>query len=132
MTQNYQQVKIILPNDLTYLPLILDGIKKMAEIMGFEKNDILKIEIGAEEAISNVIKHAFEPDEKSTFEVILNNLSLGLEIIIKEKGIPFDPSLIHEFKPDELKEDLSGKGLGVFLIKQFIETIKQGDNHETI
>jgi len=123
MTQNNQQVKITLPNDLTYLPLILDGIKKMAEIMGFKKNDILKIEIGAEEAISNVIKHAFEPDEKSTFDVILNNLSLGLKIIIKEKGIPFDPSLIHEFKPDELKEDLSGKGLGVFLIKQFIDEV---------
>ncbi len=112
-----------MPNDLNYLPIALNSINSMAQILGFNKQDISKIEVGAEEAIVNVITHAFEPGEETSFDVLLEPESRGLNIVIKEKGIPFDPKMVHEFKPEHLSDDMSVKGLGTFLMKQFMDKV---------
>jgi len=118
-----KRIKITVPNSLDYLPLILTCITKNAEIIDFDKKDIIKIEMGAEEAISNVIKHAFDPDEDASFDVIFENTNLGMNLIIKEKGIPFDPSLIPEYKPENLSDNMTGKGLGVYLMRKFFDEV---------
>ena len=118
-----QQIKLTVPNDIKFLPVIIANVSKIAELMGFGKDAISKIELGTEEAVANVLKHAFEPGEKTVFNVIMEPMMLGLKIIIKEDGIPFDPTLIPEYKPEDLASDLSGKGLGTYLMKQFIDKV---------
>lgn len=117
------KIKLTIPNDLIYLPVVLNAVRNMAEIMGFEQEDILQLEGGTEEAIANVIKYAFEDDEDATFDMIVEMHQLGLNIIIKEKGIPFDPSLVHKYSKETLKKDLEQKGLGTYLMKQFLDDV---------
>ncbi len=118
-----KRVILTVPNDIEYLPIVLNSVREMAGIMGFEQEDIYNLEMGTEEAVSNVIKYAFEKDEDASFEFILEPQTLGLNIIIKEKGIPFDPSLVHEYSIDTLKKDLDQKGLGTFLMKQVLDEV---------
>ena len=117
------KIALKVPNDIKYLPLILSSINKNAEILGFEESDIKRIELGAEEAISNVIKYAFDKDEETFFDVIFENSNTGFKLIIKEKGIPFDPALIPEFDPDELLDNMSDEGLGVYLMREFFDDV---------
>ncbi len=120
----FREIRLEVPNDIRYLPIILGNVSGIADMTGFKKGDISAIELGTEEAVSNVIKHAFNPDEKVYFSVIIQPETLGLRIIIKEKGIPFDSTLIPQYKPEDLSMSEDIKGLGTYLMKQFIDEVK--------
>ena len=118
-----QTLELKVPNSNLYLPVIQDVVEKFSEMRGFQKNEIMHLQLGVEEVVSNINKHAFDENENKTFDLIFVPSELGLEIIIKDMGIPFDPSLMPEFKPEELSESFSDKGLGVFLLKQFMDDV---------
>ncbi len=116
-----QTVKVVIPNELGFLSMIIDVAGNIAKKMGFSEGEIQHIEIGSEEAISNIIKYAFDEGEETTVDIDFNLKKLGLEIVISEKGMPFDPSVVPEFSPEKFKEDLSEDGLGMYLMKKFMD-----------
>ncbi len=117
------QIQVTIPNQVDYVPLILSVVRNMSEMAGFKTGDILRIEMGVEEAVANVIKHAFAPGEEASFDLTLSRETLGISVIIKEKGIPYDFSLIPEYKKDQLGVDLEGKGLGNFMVKSLLDEV---------
>jgi len=119
----HSQIKFTLPNNIEFISFAINAVSEMAKKMNFSEDDIIKLEIGTEEAVSNVIKHAYSDKEEMTFDIILDPQPLGLKIIIKDTGVPFDPSRIHEYHPDTLEQDLSVRGLGTFLMKQFLDEV---------
>lgn len=113
--------KLTLPNDLRYLPLAMSFVRENAAIIGFKEPEINKIELGVEEAVSNVIKHAFSPEENAEFHIVCERIPLGLKTVIKDKGLPFDPTVLPAYNPDDIKDDEAGSGLGLYLMKQFMD-----------
>lgn len=118
-----ESVKLTIPNKMAYLPLVLSAVREMAEMIGFDAEDIYKLEMGAEEAVANVIQYAFEESDDAEFDIIFERQPMGLNIVIKEKGTPFDPSQIHAYSRETLADDLEQKGLGTFLMQQFIDKV---------
>ena len=116
-------ISLTVPNKVEYLPIIEKTVSSLAHAMGFGKMDEAKIELGLEEAIVTILNSAFLPGEEATYEVILQPQTTGLEIILKEKGIPYDPKLMDEYDPEKVKETLSEKGLGIFLMQQFVDEV---------
>jgi serine/threonine-protein kinase RsbW len=116
-------IKLTVPNKVEYLPIIEKAVSAMAHSIGFGKMDIAKIELGLEEAIVNILNTAFLPGEETTYEIILQPQTTGLKIVLKEKGIPFDPKQVDEYNPDDVKDTLSEKGLGIFLMQQFVDEV---------
>ncbi|RLD54691.1 MAG: hypothetical protein DRJ05_14185 [Bacteroidetes bacterium] len=112
------QVRITLPNNMDYLPIVTNTVINMGKIMGFEKEDLLKLEKGTKEAVIKIIGYVYKKGEKATYSIILDPQELGLKIIIKEQGIPFDPDLIRGYDPKSVKKELALKELGTFLTKQ--------------
>ncbi|MFH1737876.1 MAG: ATP-binding protein [bacterium] len=105
-------------NDLRYVPVILDFVRSVATLIGFSETDRKRIELAVDEAATNVIEHAFAPDEIATFDIICERIPHGMEIRVRDKGLPFDPTLTPEYRPDRDLDSQTGKGLGRFLIKQ--------------
>ena len=66
---------------------------------GFPEEELDKIELGLEESVANVVEHAFEAGEAATFDITCEKIRLGMEIVIKDKGLPFDPSRLPDFHP---------------------------------
>ena len=62
--------RLIIPNDLAYLSTAISFVRENAAIIGFDDKATQDIELAAEEAVSNVIQHAFSPGEKAEFSVI--------------------------------------------------------------
>ncbi|MCP4714074.1 MAG: GNAT family N-acetyltransferase [Deltaproteobacteria bacterium] len=114
---------LTVPNNLAFLPVILAYVRENARKCGFNDTDIPRIELGAEEAITNVIEHAFAPDEQETFDIICQETSLALRIIIKEKGLPFDPAQLPEFDRRKLILEMSDTGLGLHMMKQCLDEV---------
>jgi len=115
--------RLILPNDLRYLPLAINFVREISVMLGFQENEIRKIQLGVEEAVSNVIQHAFSPEERAEFHIICERIPLGLKTIIKDKGMPFDPTTLPAYSPDNVEDDVAMKGLGLYLMQQFMDEV---------
>lgn len=112
---------IIIPNDLSYIPLLLNYVQELSKQIGFDEKNIRKIQIAVEEASVNVIQNAFSPDEDAEFEITFTKKQYGLEICIHDKGLPVDQSMRPNYSPDVSLEDQTGRGLGGFLMKEFVD-----------
>lgn len=116
-------LKLTLPNDLSYISIAQLCARELAKKIGFSGDDLYNIELAVEEAVNNVIQHAFEADESSTFDVICERIPLGIKINVKEQGIPFDATLLPEFDPRSIADDQPSKGLGIFLMREAMDEV---------
>jgi serine/threonine-protein kinase RsbW len=85
---------MILPNDTTALLPVLAFVEELTHNLGLGERDQMSVRQAMEEAITNVIEHAFEPGEKETFDIAFQTDSSKIIITIREKGIPFQPGQI--------------------------------------
>jgi sigma-B regulation protein RsbU (phosphoserine phosphatase) len=116
--------KLTLPAEIDSITkfhnFILEKTKPNAKI---QKN-IHDIYLAAEEAIINIIKHAYPPDKKGSIILSLDLTSAGcLTIKIEDQGKPFDPTKV---KPLQLGNDidkLSVGGIGCHLIQQLTDAM---------
>ena len=111
------------PGDMSYLPVCQSCVRAFARKIGFDGRELSDIELSVEEAVSNVIEHAFDPQQAETFDIICSRIPLGLMIAIKEKGIPFDPAALPQYDPTALAHDESATGLGLFLMKKAMDEV---------
>jgi anti-sigma regulatory factor (Ser/Thr protein kinase) len=114
-------LKLTLPNDLAYLNIAQFCVREAARRFGFEENELYKLELAVEEAIANVVHHAFEAGEAGSFDIICERLSRGIGISIKEKGLPFDPNRLPLYSRPDSIDELSPAGLGTFLMKEMMD-----------
>ncbi|MCP4707370.1 MAG: hypothetical protein GY869_01990, partial [Planctomycetes bacterium] len=66
-----RKIKVTLPADLIYLPMILNSVKSLGKILGFDADDVSALETGTKEAITSVVKYAFQNEGNTTFDIIL-------------------------------------------------------------
>jgi anti-sigma regulatory factor (Ser/Thr protein kinase) len=94
----------------------------LAKEIGFAKGDQEMILLALEEAVTNVIEHAFESVEES-FQIIFEPSAGGIKIIVKDKGLPYDPALIPQYEASDDIELMSPKGLGSFIMKKCVDEV---------
>jgi serine/threonine-protein kinase RsbW len=116
-------LKLSVPNDKDYLRIVQSSAREAAALFGFSEADVYKVELAVEEAVTNVIKHAYEAGENSTFDVICEGIPRGIKITVKEKGIPYDPKKHAEYSPDVDLDEQSGRGLGMFLMRELMDEV---------
>ena len=112
-----------LPVDLAYLPAAQAFINELARLAKFSQKDITFFNIAVEEAVTNVIKHAFLPDEDATFDVICELTPVEFKVIIKDKGLPFDPNQVKNFSAEKSLEGDEQVGLGFRLMKGSVDQL---------
>ena len=119
----YKKAAIQIPNDLRYLSVAINFVLQNAILRGFAEKQLDAIELAVEEAVSNVIRHAFKATEQAEFSVICEQIPLGLKIIVKDQGMPFDPMLLPEYDPKLLKKDTPIQGLGWHLMQRSMDEV---------
>jgi serine/threonine-protein kinase RsbW len=116
-------LRLTVPNDRLYLRLVQNFVREAAILFGCSKTDAYKIEVAIEEAVTNIISHAYEANENSTFDVICEGIPRGVKMTVKEKGIPYDPKRQAHYNPDVDLDEQSGRGLGLFLIRELMDEV---------
>jgi len=116
--------KLTAPCDMAALPLVGAYVREAAVLVGFAGDDISRIELAVEEAVSNVVQHAFlEDDDPGAFDIVCEQVTLGLRIIIREKGIPFDPGKTPVFEQGDDMEHVSARGMGMALMRETMDEV---------
>jgi anti-sigma regulatory factor (Ser/Thr protein kinase) len=101
MKNKCEYSKIIIPADIKYAYIASKYVGAIAEIYGFDVHSIRKIIFGVKQAVSWVIDYSFEKNERASFEIACELVPEGLKIIIKDKGLPFDPNQPESEKSEE-------------------------------
>ncbi len=113
-------VKATLSNDLSSLSLARLIVCEAARMLGFEGAALSQLEVAFEEAVTNVMKHAFDVEENASFDLACERIPEGIKVVIKERGIPFDPRQVpHYIPPTEL--DQTAAGMGLFLMRAMLD-----------
>jgi anti-sigma regulatory factor (Ser/Thr protein kinase) len=115
------RMTITLPNRRSYLPAAIASVRQFATILGFTASEAEELEVAVEEAATNVIEHAYDRGEDATFDIVLEKIPGGVEVNIKDMGIPFDPAQIPEYAKTDDVEEASTSGMGVFLMRAMVD-----------
>ncbi len=118
-----QAIKLSVPVNKDYLQFLLSHINTVATFFGVKQRSVREIELACEEALGNIFEHGEYFDEKDGLEIECMPSEKGMEIIIHEKGIPFNPQNAGKYTPPETLEEMTTQGLGLFLMRRFMDSV---------
>lgn len=113
--------KIRVTSAKRFVKRIRTETESIASDMGFSEDDIFNLKLAINEAQANVIEHAYFGSEKGDILFEFRVFSDRLEVIIKDFGPGIGSKTI---KGEDHLDELEGSGLGVFLIKTMMDTVK--------
>jgi serine/threonine-protein kinase RsbW len=113
---------ISVPGDAQSLALIRLLMTHLAEVAGFQEEDIGKIEIAVDEACTNVIEHAYAsmtPKPSIRLEVESKPDRLTIDIVDQGKSFDYNSYIPPRF-PDHWNEG-NNRGVGLYLIRKCMD-----------
>ena len=112
-----------LSNNSNDLEKFIDGFSAVLKKQNLNPDNINHLCLILDEIITNIMAYGFK-DNKPHHIHIEANLAIGtIETVIKDDGIPFNPT--KQTKPDTSLslEDRPIGGLGLYLVKSFVDSI---------
>jgi anti-sigma regulatory factor (Ser/Thr protein kinase) len=113
------QMKFAMPSDPRYLPVVRGAIGPMAAAIGWDETECRAITLALDEALANVIRHAYHNRPDGLIELECRESADGLEITMMDNGDAPDRSKICA---REIGCDQPG-GLGTHIIKKVMDSV---------
>ncbi|MDE3179420.1 MAG: ATP-binding protein [Acidobacteriota bacterium] len=119
MTGGPLTIRMRMPSDPRLLPVVRNAISEFAAVCGFDKVQCRRIALAVDEALSNVIRHAYKNRCDCEVELDCQLQKDCLEVAFVDHGEPTDPSRLCPQPLDELA--LGGRG--THLIHQIMDEV---------
>ena len=98
-------------------------IREAAYQAGFDNATIYNIELALDEAVTNIIEHAYGAEGVGEIELAYRTDEAGLTITIQDYGQPFDPEAVQIPDIHASLQERENHGLGVFLIRRLMDEV---------
>jgi serine/threonine-protein kinase RsbW len=111
-----------------HLTKVRNFVAGRAEAFGFDEQQIADIRLAVDEAFTNIIKHAYENDEKQSVKIALSQNGNTFHISLFDTGKAFLPE---DYKDPDVKEKIKRKrrgGMGVYLIRELMDEVSYRHN----
>jgi anti-sigma regulatory factor (Ser/Thr protein kinase) len=108
-----------MPSDPRYLPVVRGAIAPLAAAIGWDEPECRAIALALDEALANVIRHAYHNSADGPIELECREIAGGLQITLLDKGDAPDRSKICA---REIGGDQPG-GLGTHIIKKVMDHV---------
>lgn len=105
------------------LSAISDFVASVARSAGFNKKVVYNLQLAVDEAVTNVIEHAYGGEGVGDIELTIDPTELGLQIVVHDWGSSFDPSQVPEPEFDVPLEELQSRGAGIYLIRRIMDEV---------
>lgn len=118
-TRRCLQLKFAMPSDARYLPVVRGAIGPLAAAIGWDEAECRAIVLALDEALANVIRHAYHNRADGLIELECRESTDGLEVIMLDNGAAVDRSKICA---REIGCDQPG-GLGTHIIRKVMDHV---------
>jgi serine/threonine-protein kinase RsbW len=120
-------LKLELKSNPEALCIVRATVERAAEVLHFPEREADAIVRSVDEALANVIKHAYQGESGRPIEVVcrrvdspVNRCDSGLEIVLEDSGTPTDDT---KWKGRPLDEVRPG-GLGLHFIRESMDKVE--------
>ncbi len=115
--------EIVLAARETEISNALEFVEAIMARAGFCMPKILEVQLAVEEACMNIALHAY-PEGEGSFKITSDQTESGLVVTIEDHGMRFDPTKAGDPSLSENVDERPIGGLGIHLIKSFVEDVK--------
>ncbi len=120
--------RLIVPGRFDSLAQIAEFIGQAAREAGFNEDDVFHVQMAVDEACSNVVEHAYGPDQSGDIALTccLEKEPLSADtfvITIRDTGQPFDPPNVPAPPPATDLEDWPEGGLGMYFMHTLMDIV---------
>ncbi len=122
---------VTFPGRFESLAKISDLIVQQAKEAGLDETDIYAVDLAVDEAITNIIEHAYGGEGVGNIQCTCQARDGELIIILRDFGRPFDPDKIPAPNVKARLKDLKSGGAGLFLIRKLMDEVRFEFNQET-
>ncbi len=112
-----------LPSQSDNLSIIRELVANVANKVGFNKDDISKIELAVDEACANVIKHAYGKNINQLIDVEIKIDTKKMMVIVSDKGKGFEPQDVKLPNMSKYISEMRVGGLGIYLIETLMDKV---------
>ena len=122
------QKRIVLPNDTQEVPRLNAFVEEICQAVGFDELTTMEIKVAIEEAVVNVMKYAYPPEQRGDVTVEAASNDVRLKFTVTDSGKPFDPTVQPEVDITLPAKERKIGGLGIHIMRQNMDSI----NYERI
>ena len=112
-----QGVHLNFPSDPRYLGVVRGAIERFASLVGFDEEECRWITLAVHEALTNVIRHAYQNRHDQPVSLRLSERDGGMEVLLVDHG--------KGVKPEQMSgrdlEDVRPGGLGLHMIREIMD-----------
>lgn len=116
--------KLILQNEVAEISKLAIFIDELGEEFGLSPELVFNLNLVLEEAVSNVILYAYPKEEHQTISLIAQKKENQLIFVLTDSGKEFDPTQAPDADITLSAEERPIGGLGIFLIRQIMNTVE--------
>ena len=116
-------IQVTFPSDTVYVHMAITVASNAAIIAGFDKAIASKIALATDEAVTNVIKHAYDgrKDQLITLKAEITLESLTVKVVHTGKALTNE-----DVKLPNMEKYIKARkpgGLGLYIMKQFMDEV---------
>ena len=114
-----ESIKFVLRSHPRYLGLVRAVVGELAAIQTFRPEECRALMLAVDEAIANVIRHAYGGDHEKPVELTFYLFADRLEFVLFDQGVAPDPERL---APHPL-DDVSLNGRGTYIIRSIMDGV---------
>lgn len=115
--------EIIITNDLSEINRVVNFTEKLGDSLQLPSSIIMSINLALEEAIANIIRHAYPPEEQHEIVLEITTSHQEITFLLIDNGQSFDPFLTSDKGISLPLEQRFFDGVGIYLIRQSMDEI---------
>jgi serine/threonine-protein kinase RsbW len=114
----------VFAGDFSSLAGIACFVAQATQAAGLGERAAYAVQMAVDEACSNIIQHAYGGEGIGSIDCTYKVTEKSLVITLRDKGHPFDPTLVSDPDLDAQLEERALGGLGVYLIRQLMDAVE--------
>jgi len=129
-TQPAQVHQLLVPSDINLLGRVRGFVCGLLADAGFAEGFVDDVELALEEALCNVVEHAYayDPAQSIALRVIVG--AEGVSLLIRDSGQAFDPAQLPAMDLERHREGRQAGGLGRYLMGTLMDAVEYRSSPE--
>jgi anti-anti-sigma factor len=117
-------IDLTFPSDVNLLSHVRVFLTKVLKEEGYAEEFINDMEMSADEAITNIVEHAYGFDSTKTISAHMTLEKTQVTLVLRDQGTSFDPNSLPEVDLEAHIRQRKTGGLGRYLMKSLMDSVE--------